>query len=201
MAGVDDGLQLVYAGSSVIYQRMNALPRIRWASRAVVEPDQASRIAMLASGSVDANTVVLSNAGKGPAAGNASAQIRVDNDGTDVITTHVDATAAGYLVVADADQVGWSATVDGAPADLVAADQGVVAVAVPAGAHTVTLRFAAPSIAAGGWIAAGTAAVILFLVAWEWWRERRNRTRPDRPGATRPEQPPGSTQLTHQRAR
>ena len=56
-----DGLKLVYAGSSVIYQRLNALPRIRWADASVVVPDATSRVSLLASGSLDASTVVLNS--------------------------------------------------------------------------------------------------------------------------------------------
>lgn len=182
VVGTDDGLRLVYAGSTVIYQRLDALPRIRWASRTVVDTDPDDRVARLANGTVDAGTVVLS--APGPAADNAPARVRVDDDGTDVVTVRVDAEGAGYLVVADADQTGWSATVDGAPADLVAADQGLVAVAVAAGGHTVTLRFAAPSSTAGGWISVITAFAVLSMIAGDWWRDRRR-------GATPPEQPLG----------
>jgi hypothetical protein len=171
VSGAEDGLRLVYAGSSVIYQRLDALPRIRWASRTVVETDQDSRIRMLASGTVAPDTVVLST--PGPAADNAQADGRVADDGTDVITVQVDAHGAGYLVVADADQTGWSATVDGTPAALVAADQGLVAVAVPAGTHSVSLRFTAPFGTAGGWIAGSTAFVVLLTFAGGWWLDRR----------------------------
>jgi hypothetical protein len=171
VSGAEDNLRLVYAGSSVIYQRLDALPRIRWASRTVVETDQDSRIRMLASGTVAPDTVVLST--PGPAADNAQADVRVADDGTDVITVQVDAHGAGYLVVADADQTGWSATVDGTPAALVAADQGVVAVAVPAVTHSVSLRFTAPFGTAGGWITGTTAFVVLLTFAGGWWLDRR----------------------------
>ena len=48
---IDDGLKLVHADpAAVIYQRLNALPRIRWASRAMVVSDPAQRVADLARG-------------------------------------------------------------------------------------------------------------------------------------------------------
>jgi hypothetical protein len=129
----------------------------------VVETDEGSRIRMLASGTVAPDTVVLST--PGPAADDAQGDVRVNVDDTDVITVQVDAHGAGYLVVADADQTGWSATVDGTPAALVAADQGLVAVAVPAGTHSVSLRFTAPFGTAGAWIAGATAVVVLLTFA------------------------------------
>ena len=136
------GCALAYIGSSVIYERMNALPRIRWASQSTVVPSQDQRVAMLSSGTVADDAVVLSD--PGPAASGQPAAVQVVQDGTDSITTTVDAQGSGYLVVADADQVGWQATVDGHQADLVKADQGLVAVNVPAGTHTVTLRYSLP---------------------------------------------------------
>ena len=54
----------------------------------------------------------------------------------------VDAQGAGYLVVADAIQQGWKATVDGRPAALRPADGAVVAIAVGTGDHVVHLWYA-----------------------------------------------------------
>ncbi|MEN3306686.1 MAG: hypothetical protein V7603_2888 [Micromonosporaceae bacterium] len=177
VAGAEDGLRLVHADTSVIYQRRNAQPRIRWAGHAVVEPSQGKRVAALASGSIGADTVVLS--APGPAAAGGTARVDVRQDDPDGIAVHVDAAGAGYLVVADADQRGWVATVDGRPVPLVAADQGLVAVPVTGGPHTVRLRFAAPHQNLG---IAVTAAAVLFLVAvlagdWWWSRRRGRRTR------------------------
>ena len=49
----------------------------------------------------------------GPVASGQSGTVRVDDDGMDTISTTVNAQGLGYLVVADADQVGWTATLDG----------------------------------------------------------------------------------------
>src|SRR6185437_1495883 len=155
----DDGLRLAYVGSSVIYERMNALPRIRWASQSTVVPSQDQRVAMLSSGTVADDTVVLSD--PGPAASGLPATVQVAQDGTDSITTTVDARGSGYLVVADADQVGWQATVDGHRAGLVKADQGLVAVDVPAGTHTVTLRYSLSQQTVATWASAAVGFSLL----------------------------------------
>lgn len=172
----DDGLRLAYVGSSVIYERMNALPRIRWASQSTVVPSQDQRVAMLSSGTVADDAVVLSD--PGPAASGLPAAVRVTEDGTDSITTTVDAQGSGYLVVADADQVGWQAAVDGHRAGLVKADQGLVAVHVPAGTHTVTLRYSLPQQTAATWASVAVGVGLLAVPAGEWWWERRRRDRP-----------------------
>jgi hypothetical protein len=212
-----DGLKLVYAGSSVIYQRLNALPRIRWADSSVVVPDATSRVSLLASGMLDTSTVVLNSgaalaapavlAGPGadssasaasspgaPAADSSSANatvatsgatqspaeraVTVTTDGNDSVGALVSSPAPGYLVVADSDQVGWSAAVDGKAARLVPADQGLVAVSVPAGTHTVKLRYKSPDNGIGGYASAATAFALAGGVGVETWCSRRGRSLP-----------------------
>jgi hypothetical protein len=176
VAGQSDGLELVHVGDSAIYQRLNAQQRIRWASTATVVTDQSQRVSLLASGGVGANEVVLSKSG--PAASGAPASVSVDQDGNDVVSTTVDAQGAGYLVVADADQVGWKATVDGRSAVLRAADQGVVAVQVPAGKHVVTLTYSAPHARLGLALTGATFVILIgAVVAEAWWWPRRKRRR------------------------
>ncbi len=167
VSGADDGLSLAFSGSAVVYQRLGAQPRIRWAARAVVRPGAEDRVALLASGAVGTDEVVLAR--PGPAAEGRPATVDVEKDGTDAITTNVHAAGSGYLVVADADQVGWSATVDGKPAALVAADQGVVAVPVSAGDHTVSLHYTSPYGNAGMWISVVAFAVMIVAAAADRW--------------------------------
>jgi hypothetical protein len=194
VAGTDDGLRLVHTGTSVIYQRLDAQPRIRWAGRALVEPSQGKRVRALASGSIGADTVVLS--APGPAAAGTTAQVDVRQDDPAAISVDVDAAGTGYLVVADADQRGWLASVDGRSAPLVAADQGLVAVPVTAGRHTVRLRFAAPHAALGTLASAGAVLLLVAAVVGDlWWSRRRRpgspRNRP--PAAGRPADDPTSS--------
>jgi hypothetical protein len=171
----DDGLRLVYAGSSVVYERSTALPRIRWASTAAVEPDGAARLDRLANGSVGAEEVVLNQAGH-PAEGKPAA-VAVVEDGPNMISTRVDAEGAGYLVVADGLQTGWTATVDGQPADLVPADHGLVAVPVASGQHIVDLRYASPYHGAGSWISGLALFSAAALVVFDRWRLRPHGSR------------------------
>lgn len=173
VAGTDDGLKLVHVGASAIYQRLTAQPRIRWASSSEVVTDQNQRMQMLAAGQVDDSSVLLSKAG--PAASGRPASVNVRQDGLDTISATVNANGQGYLVVADADQVGWSAAVDGTKTPLVPADQGLVAVSVPPGTHTVTLNFAAPHGTMAYTLTVGTTLVLIAVVIGEalWVRRRR----------------------------
>ncbi|WP_034269530.1 YfhO family protein [Actinospica robiniae] len=176
VAGQDDGLRLVHVQDSAIYQRLDAQPRIRWASQSTVVTDQSQRLGLLASGAVGANEVVLSD--DAPAASGSPASVTVDEDGDTTVSATVDAEGAGYLVVADSDQAGWKATVDGAAARLRAADQGVVAIAVPAGKHVVTLTYAPPHAALGLAVSGVTLVGLVAAVLGEgWWIRRRRRRR------------------------
>lgn len=179
----DDGLELAHVGSAVVWERTTALPRIRWASRTVTEPNAGERVELLKYRWIDPDEVLLNE--DGPPAEGAPADVEITRDGNDVVEATVDAQGAGYLVVADADQVGWEATVDGEPAELVPADQGVVAVAVPEGRHEVALRYAAPYDNAGLWLTLSTAVLLIALVVVDnvfLGRRRRRGRDTDDPG-------------------
>jgi hypothetical protein len=165
-----DGLDLVFADGAVVYQRDTALGRFRWADHAQVLPDVRQRLTVLANVR-DPGRVVLSS--PGPAGDGRPASVRVEEDSTDGSTVRVDAQGAGYLVVADADQDGWVATVDGRPADLVPADHAMVAVQVPPGSHEVSLRYTVPG-RSRGWLvsAVSVLGLALMALATPLWRRR-----------------------------
>ena len=157
----DDGLQLVHADGTVIYERDSAAPRMRWASDAIVETDAARRVDLVMDASVPVSTVVLSE--PGPRASGEPAAVDVVDDGGDYLQATVDAEGDGYLVVADAIQRGWRARLDGEPVELRAADHAVVAVAVPAGRHDVEFIYERPGQRTGAYIAAVSALVLAAM--------------------------------------
>jgi hypothetical protein len=169
-----DGLRLVQSTPAVIYERLEAAPRIRWASEAIVEPDGNARINREASGTLRPDQVVLDT--PGPAADGAPADLRIDEDGTDEIAVSVSAKGAGYLVIADAIQGRFKATVDGKPADLRPADHGLAAVAVPAGEHVVRVEYAAPYANLGGWVSMLMVVALIAVVVAGRVRDRRRST-------------------------
>ena len=168
-----DGLRLVFASGAVIYQRTTALPRFRWADHAQVIPDPTQRLTTL-DNIRDPGRVVLDAAGPGPADGR-PATVAVTSDGPDDMAAQVVAQGAGYLVVADGLQNGWTATVDGTPAPLVAADHAMVAVPVPAGTHTVRLDYTVPGQRTGGAVSLVSLAGLLLMGVTGGLLERRRR--------------------------
>jgi uncharacterized membrane protein YfhO len=75
-------------------------------------------------------------------------------------------------VLTDLAYPGWTARVDGAPAEILLADGSFRAVAVPAGSHRVEFRYRPISVYAG---AAISAAALLGLLVW--WRRAETATR------------------------
>lgn len=162
----DDGLSVVHTGDATIYRRSTALQRVHWASSAVVETDATKRIDLIDSGRLAPDAVVLStHSDAAPNTGGTATVTQLPGT-VNQVAAKVDASAAGWLVVEDSLQrPGWSATVDGKPAKLVAADEAGGAVRVPAGTHTVVLSYSTPGLSEGLAITfvtvAGTAVVLL----------------------------------------
>ncbi|GAB3464249.1 YfhO family protein [Actinophytocola sediminis] len=162
---------VVLAEPAVVYEREHALARIRWAGTAVVEPATDRRLALLARGYLGPDQVLLDR--PAGASSGAAAVVEVVEDGTEAIEVTVAAEGAGYLVVADALRTGWQASVDGAPAELLAADHALVAVPVDTGRHTVRLTYTTPYHSTGTWLSAATGASLFVLLIVERLARRR----------------------------
>ena len=180
-----DGLDLVHADAgAVIYRRRSALPRIRWASHATVIPGPNQRVARLAHG-IDSNTVILDR--PGPPADGRPADVTVREDSGDHIRATVHADGAGYLVVADAIQDGWSAQLDGKPVALHHADHALAAIAVPTGTHTITLDATPRGWRLGIAITITATLLLIALLTWPLLRTAKRRRRKAPSEAATPE--------------
>ena len=93
------------------------------------------------------------------------------DDQLDHLSISLTTTGPGWLVVADAMQNGWAASVNGVPQPLVAADHAFVGVPVPEGSSTVTLEYRPSGLRAGVSISVLSLALVLSLA----WRRSRRR--------------------------
>ncbi|WP_396668662.1 hypothetical protein [Microbacterium sp. R86528] len=168
----DDGLLLSFADASgTVWERQNALPRVRWASSSEVVTDSSDRLARLQEPGLASDTVVLSE--QGPTAEGQNATVEVITDSGDEVAVEVVAEGGGYLVVADWMHRGWSVSIDGDEADVVEADHAMSATFVPAGTHTVSFVYQGDGLVAGAAVSA-TAFVAAgsILVASLYWKRR-----------------------------
>jgi hypothetical protein len=142
-----------------------ALPRAYAVGRAIVARGDADALRVLLDPAFDPTAaVVLAEAPEAPTDGPAPrATVRVDHIGADRVRLDADLDAPGYVVLADAWAPGWTARVGGRDAPVLRANVGLRAVPVPAGRHTVELRYRAPGLAAG--LALSGAALVVGAAA------------------------------------
>jgi hypothetical protein len=96
----------------------------------------------------DAEVIVESRVAAGGACGPAGS-VRLVSRRSDALRYEVEADRDGLLVVADAWDPGWRATVDGSRAEVLRANVAFRAVAVPAGRHAVEMVYRPSSAALG----------------------------------------------------
>jgi hypothetical protein len=173
VGGQDDGLRLVFAQGVCVYERVDALPRVRWASRGMVVEGTGRRLQVLGAG-VAPDVVVLNE--EGDEGSGLPGEVRLVRDVQDELRIEVSAQGDGYVVVADALQRGWTAYVDGSPSSLVPADHGVVAVPVAKGEHTVTLRYEPRRWRVGLLISAASLLLLAGVALLGWSRGRGRRS-------------------------
>jgi uncharacterized membrane protein YfhO len=169
----DDGLRLVFTDGSAVYERLHALPSIRWAAKTQVIADTNTRLAVLASGASAEDTAILDK--PGPAAVGAPAKVVVTTDTGDRMRARVSAQGDGYLVVADAPIRGLRARVDGKHRDIVTADDAMVAIPVPKGEHVVTIDYDAPHAELGAVVSIASGLLLLACGAFALRQRRRAR--------------------------
>lgn len=89
------------------------------------------------------------------------------------VTLHAEMAAPGFVVLADAYDAGWQATVDGQPTPLYRANTVVRAVYVPAGVHEIVFRYRSLPFVAGA-VVSGLALVgLAALGVGAGWRRKR----------------------------
>ena len=79
--------------------------------------------------------------------------------------------------LADAWYPDWKATVDGKDTPILRADYLLRAVAVPAGKHTIVMKFVSPSVRTGLLLSIGSLVVVLGLIGAGFLMRRRTAPR------------------------
>jgi hypothetical protein len=126
----------------------------------------------------DRIALVTDPALEGPYPGSPACSIRWVKDDPEHLVLETGAPERAFLVVADSWFPGWTATIDGQPAPLVAANLLARGLAVPPGRHVVEMRYATRGWTTGVAVTRTALAVwgagVLLCAAWM-LRERRRR--------------------------
>jgi hypothetical protein len=165
----------------VVIRNDSALPRA-WIVHDV-RPADISSLTALNTGELDGREVAFVEdfaSGQFPVspATGAVESVTFDSYSDDAMSMQVEAGSDGLLVLSEVYARGWNAWVDGKEVDIYQTDHALRGVPVPAGSHSVELRYTAPGLTAGLWITsiagAGMLAIwVLFAVSW--WRRGRSR--------------------------
>jgi hypothetical protein len=153
-----------------LYRVLDPLPRAWLTGQAVVEPNFQKTLDLLAGPDFDpARQVVVASlpAGFAPAA-DCRGTVHWRRRDPEHLALDVTVTAACLLVLSEVDYPGWQAQIGGAPAPILRGDGILRVVALPAGAHEVTLDFRPVSVRIGEAVSTFTllAAGGLLLVSW-----------------------------------
>lgn len=94
------------------------------------------------------------------------AEARVSAFAPESFTVEIDTPENALLSLAHVDYPGWHATLNAEPTGILRAYGGLSALAVPAGQHTVTLRYTPASYDVGAFLSAATWLILAVIAGW-----------------------------------
>jgi hypothetical protein len=164
----------------VVYENLQALPRAWMVSEVISLSDVDGVAALQTSRRPDGSmfdpavTAFIDSSGEGRTSPAGNNLVRMTSVGDGILRMRVATDHGGLLVVSENWYPGWTADIDGTPADVVRTNYTLMGVTVPPGVHYVTLRFRPASLALGAVVSAATALVL--TVAWllTWRKSRRS---------------------------
>ncbi|MEZ5243835.1 MAG: YfhO family protein [Acidimicrobiales bacterium] len=154
-----DGLELVRTGDVLLFDR--PVEPVRLVDHVVVEPEAKAAAARVAAGDhvVDRDVGLPATGG-----GTSELQVRSVDYDRDRITAQVVSDRPALLIVSTAHYPGWTASVDGAVADVVVADAAFLGVVVGPGEHEVVLAFRPDHLGVSAWMLVIGSVVALALL-------------------------------------
>jgi hypothetical protein len=158
------GFPLVYADAEVtIFENAEALPRFRMVHAAVQVPSGEALEKMESVGFDPRSTAVQEDPVPQLAQPDSATGELVETTayGPNEIAVATSTSAPGLLVMSEVAYPAWQAYVDGRPTRLYMADHAFRAVAVPAGRHSVTLRYESGLLQAGTLVSVGAYVALL----------------------------------------
>lgn len=165
-------------GEITVYANRDALPRSYYVPQIAVVSDAESRLRRLASSGGNRRILALVDAAPpsgflGMPGNEATADAQFVVDDAERVVLETVAPERGFLFLADQHFPGWSATVNGQPTPILAANHAFRLVEVPPGPVTVEFRYRSPRVWIGALISGVTLLVAMgvlvapYLRAWK----------------------------------
>jgi hypothetical protein len=152
--------------SGFVYENPKALPRAFLVGKSVVISSSDERLRFLSDPTFDARAVVALESGSPGGTDLPSGVVRITDRKPGFYSLQTECGGDAYLVLTETSYPGWEATVDGAPAEILAADHVFQAVRLPAGRHDVQFRFRARLLPLGFALAATALLIPLGCAAF-----------------------------------
>jgi uncharacterized membrane protein YfhO len=150
-----------------MYENPRALPRAWLVGRSLVYPSHEERLAFMTTPSFDPRrAVVLETGAAEEGAEDVKGALGLEASEAGHYAFRVETPVDAYLVLTESFYPGWTARVDGAPAEILRADHLFQAVRLSAGRHKVTFTYRSRFLGLGFALAALTALVpaAVFLI-------------------------------------
>jgi hypothetical protein len=165
-------LKLVYSGADGrVYKVRDSLPRAYFVRNCVNAEDSRAALFRFQEAAFDPSKAVIleSRGGEpaescGPMSHGGEAVVRIVKDDAHAVTVSVDAPLGGFLVLNDAWDKGWEATVDGVDRDVLPANALFRAVPIAAGRHSVEFEYRPRTYRIGLVVSAGTLLLLLGVL-------------------------------------
>lgn len=157
-----------------VYELADVLPRARFLGRALADPGLKTFERLLGARDERASRELFVDAASPPAGGGRPGRVVLLSQGSGAVETRVESEGAGWLVLAEAFDPGWTADVAGRPVTVYRANGPFMAVPVPAGSSVVGVRYRPRSVLLG----AALSALGLLSLAFLFRLERRRRVLP-----------------------
>ncbi len=168
------GYTLVYDHEIKIYRNDRVLPRAFVVPQAQVIPDRARLLEQMRE--FDPATQVLleqtpdTGAAQAPSERCTFSDVETEKYSANEVVLRSDQRCSGWLVISDSYFPGWVAQVDDKPATLYRADYNFRSVFLPAGAHTVRLKYSPLSFRVGAIGSFLGAMLVLIGIAYLGWK-------------------------------
>jgi hypothetical protein len=160
-----------------VYLNRQAMPRAVFVHDAISAASQEAAFAALQEPDFNPRTsVVIEGEVESVQAMHAQTQspIQITTYKSNQIEIIVKAAAPGYLVMSEVWHPGWTAEVDGAPAQILRANYAFRAIALNSGHHTVSMTFQPSRWKEGGAISALTATIVVLWLLIIMFRRRQS---------------------------